>query len=114
MRTAHSLMRDGYLIVLYGEGSRSRNQRLGPFIKAIRKYAKMDGVQLVPLALSGTAEVMPVGQLLMHPGQVHLEIGAPISTAEHGAAAAVEQCWHTIAELLPSRHQPSPDTSVWR
>ena len=114
MRTAHSLMRDGYLIVLYGEGSRSRNQRLGPFIKAIRKYAKMDGVQLVPLALSGTAEVMPVGQLLMHPGQVHLEIGSPISTAEHGAAAAVEQCWHTIAELLPSRHQPSSGTAVWR
>jgi len=114
MRTAHTLMAEGQLIVLYGEGSRSRDQRLGPFIKAIRKYAKMPGARLVPLALSGTHEVMPVGQLLMHPGRVHLQIGAAVSVDDAGAAVAVEQCWNRIAEMLPPQHQPAPDTPVWR
>ena len=114
MRTAHTLMGEGQLVVLYGEGSRSRDRRLGSFIKAIRKYAKVPGARLVPLALSGTDDVMPVGQLLMHPGQVHLQIGASISVDEVGAATAVERCWHRIAEMLPSQHKPADDTPVWR
>ncbi len=114
MRTAHELMAQGQFVVLYGEGSRSRDQRLGPFIKAIRKYAKMPGIRLVPLALTGTDNVMPVGQLLMHPGRVHLQIGEALAVDEHGAASAVEQCWRRIAEMLPPQHRPEAGTPVWR
>ena len=114
MQTAHGLMEEGQLVVLYGEGSRSRDQRLGPFIKAIRRYARMPGVRLVPLALSGTEAVMPVGQLLMHPARAHLQVGASILVDEVGAASAVEQSWHRIADMLPSPHKPAADTPVWR
>lgn len=113
MRTAQDLMRAGELVVLYGEGSRSRDQRLGSFIKAIRKYANVEGCRLVPVAIAGSDEVMPIGQLLMHPGQVQVRIGSPVPVADWGAAGAVEQCWAAIAALLPDRHRPSPATLPW-
>ena len=113
VRLSQRKMRDGGLVVLYGEGSRSRDQRFGPFIKAIRKYAQFKGAQIVPLALSGTDELMPVGQSQMHQGVGTLRVGDCISVDSLGAMAAIENAWTQIADMLPARYRPRKGVSCW-
>ena len=106
-------MRSGGLVVLYGEGSRSRDQRLGPFIKGIRKYARLEGCQVVPLALSGTDALMPIGQNQMFTAAASLQIGEAVSVDGVGPMAAIERAWYHIAEMLPERHQPRDQSGPW-
>ena len=113
VRTAQEQMKQGGLVVLYGEGSRSRDQRLGPFIKAIRKYAKFDGCQVVPLALSGTDTLMPIGQLSMHSGAAVVQVGEAIAVDDVGPMSAIESAWHQIAQMLPDGYKPAAGVQPW-
>jgi len=113
VRLAQAKMREGGLVVLYGEGSRSRDQRFGPFIKAIRKYAQFEGALLVPVALSNIDQLMPVGQHQMHHGSGSMQIGEGISVDEFGAMDAIFQAWGQIADMLPEHHKPHAHVSCW-
>jgi 1-acyl-sn-glycerol-3-phosphate acyltransferase len=39
------------------------------------------GVPVIPVAIRGTREILPMGSLLIRPGKVGLRIGDPIPTA---------------------------------
>jgi len=113
VRLAQEKMREGGLVVLYGEGSRSRDQRFGSFIKAIRKYAKFEGAHIVPLALSNTDKLMPVGQHQMHHGFASMQIGEGISVDDLGPMPAISRAWAQIADMLPDHHKPHANVSCW-
>jgi 1-acyl-sn-glycerol-3-phosphate acyltransferase len=109
MRTvglSHERMDAGGLVVLYGEGARSRTARFGSFLKAVRRYARKESLMLMPVALSGTNQLMPLDLSTMCPASVGVEFGYPIDVAERGALDAIQEVWHQIAEMLPSAHRP--------
>jgi 1-acyl-sn-glycerol-3-phosphate acyltransferase len=41
------------------------------------------GVEIVPVAISGTYEILPKGRLRLQPGNVLIRIGKPIPTGEY-------------------------------
>jgi hypothetical protein len=110
VHAAQKRMAAGDIVLLYGEGSRSRNRRLGSFIKAVRKYAQVDGCRIVPMAITGSDKMMPLERLTMSPVPVQLRIGSGISVAELGPLGAMEAAWHAVAKMLPSDQQPDPST----
>ena len=112
VRTAHEQMSSGNMVLVYAEGARSRSGRLGSFLKAVRKYLRVAGCQIVPLAISGSQRMMPLGQLKMAPVPVHLRIGAPIKVEDEGPLLAMEAVWQSIAAMLPDEHQPDPNTEA--
>ena len=112
VRTAQEQMAAGDIVLLYGEGSRSRDQRLGPFIKAVRKYAQLEGCRIVPMALSGSDQMMPLEQMKMRPVPVQLRIGPSISVADLGPLGALEATWHAVASMLPPNQQPLAGTTA--
>jgi 1-acyl-sn-glycerol-3-phosphate acyltransferase len=67
-------------ILLFPEGGRTDGE-LRPFKEGAAMLAIAAGVQIVPVMLKGTREVMPMGSLLMTPGDVEVRIGDPIPTA---------------------------------
>jgi 1-acyl-sn-glycerol-3-phosphate acyltransferase len=77
---ASSRIRQGCSVVIFPEGTRSRDGRLGPFKKGGFHLAINSGAQIVPVAIRGAREIMPSGSLLIYPGTVEIEIGEPIST----------------------------------
>jgi 1-acyl-sn-glycerol-3-phosphate acyltransferase len=103
---SHEHMDVGGLVVLYGEGARSRTARFGSFLKAVRRYARKNQLTLMPVALSGTNRLMPLDLSKMCPASVNVEFGYPIDVAEHGALLAIEKAWYQIAEVLPREHRP--------
>ncbi len=81
MNDAAGILRErGVSILVFPEGGRApgpmRDFKEGPAYIAIKA-----GVPLVPLGLSGTREVLPMGSLLVKPRRVTLRIGAPVPTA---------------------------------
>ena len=110
VRQATELMIEGRPVLLYGEGSRSRTGRLGPFLRGVSKYAAASDLAVLPAAISGTDRVFPIDSLTMHPAAVSLRFCAPIHVVEREARAAVDEAWEAIAAALPERHRPASGT----
>jgi 1-acyl-sn-glycerol-3-phosphate acyltransferase len=77
---AAARIRKGCSVVIFPEGTRSRDGKLLPFKKGGFHLAVDSGAQIVPVAIKGSHEIMPRGALLTRPGVVEFEIGAPIVT----------------------------------
>lgn len=73
-------IRSGSSVAVFPEGTRSRDGLLGPFKKGGFHLAMTAGVPVVPIAITGAGYVMPPGHLLVRPGPVVIDIGAPILT----------------------------------
>ncbi len=82
---AKGRIRAGSSVVLFPEGTRSRDGRLLPFKKGSVHLALDAGVPLVPMAIWGTFAAMPRGSLLVRRGHVRLVIGEPIETVDLSA-----------------------------
>jgi 1-acyl-sn-glycerol-3-phosphate acyltransferase len=74
-------IRSGQSVVIFPEGTRTRDGRLRPFKKGGFRLAIDSGVEIVPIAIKGTRAVMPRGSALIRAGKVSVEIGEPIPTA---------------------------------
>lgn len=76
---AKQLVRDGVSIYLAPEGTRSRDGRIGPLKKGGFHLAMDTQAPIVPVAISGTIDILPRGSRAMQKGKrVEVTIGAPI------------------------------------
>jgi 1-acyl-sn-glycerol-3-phosphate acyltransferase len=73
-------IRSGESVLIFPEGTRTRDGTLGPFKKGGFHLAVKAGVPIVPVALKGTRELMPAGSLLLRSGTIKAIIGEPVPT----------------------------------
>jgi 1-acyl-sn-glycerol-3-phosphate acyltransferase len=96
-------IRSGQSVVIYPEGTRTRDGSLGAFKKGGFHLAMDAGVDIVPVAIQGSRDVMPPGAMLIRGGEVTLTIGEPIPTAGLTSAdrpRLVEEVRARVAEML--------------
>lgn len=74
-------IRGGVSVVIFPEGTRTRDGQMGTFKKGGFHLAMEAGVPIVPIALRGTRALMPPGSLRVKSGEVFVTIGAPIPTS---------------------------------
>jgi 1-acyl-sn-glycerol-3-phosphate acyltransferase len=67
-------------IVIFPEGGRSEDGQLQPFMSGAFYLAIKAQVDIVPMALAGTFEMLPINSYHIQPRPVCLRIGYPIST----------------------------------
>jgi 1-acyl-sn-glycerol-3-phosphate acyltransferase len=103
MAEAGRIIRErGISVLVFPEGGRSL-AGLQPFKEGAAYIAIKAGVPVVPIALAGTLEVLPMGSLHVRPGRVTLRIGTPIPTANlkpHDRSGLTEQLYGRVIELL--------------
>ena len=110
LQTAYDVINDGYCLLLYPEGARTRTGRLGSFLQATYRYLKIPGTSAVPMAIVGTKDIMPVGEHHLHPGPVSLRFAPPLVVGNATSAKEVLQEAHAaIAALLPEDQRPLAD-----
>lgn len=78
LAACRELIEDSWSILLYPEGTRSTTGVLGPFKRGVGLLARVLGVPVVPIAIDGTAGVLPKGRVCPRPGPLRVRIGAPI------------------------------------
>jgi 1-acyl-sn-glycerol-3-phosphate acyltransferase len=77
-------IKSGQSVVIFPEGTRTRDGKLGPFKKGGFHLAVGSGAEIVPVAIRGTRAVMPPGTPFIRAGKVELELGTPIPTTGLG------------------------------
>lgn len=108
IRLAHDAVAAGDVLLLYPEGSRTRTGRLRPFLKGVHRYLEVEGLVVVPAAVTGTDHVLPIDGEKMRPAPVSVTFGAPIDVAAAGGPRDALQAAHAaIAGLLPPDQRPA-------
>jgi 1-acyl-sn-glycerol-3-phosphate acyltransferase len=72
-------------VLFFPEGHRSRDGELQRFYSGGFKVAISAGVQLVPLCIDGTDQLLPPGRSWFHPCRVTLRALEPIDTSQYDA-----------------------------
>lgn len=81
LRTAGQTVRAGTSLIVFPEGTRSKDGRIHPFKKGPFVVAYEAGVPVVPVAISGAGRVTPKNQIAVEPGTIRIAIGDPVSPA---------------------------------
>jgi 1-acyl-sn-glycerol-3-phosphate acyltransferase len=76
------MMKQRRSLIVFPEGTRSADGRVGRFRTGIFRLAIESGYTIVPVAVRGTKYVMPKSVLTTSPGWVSLEMFDPIPTSE--------------------------------
>jgi 1-acyl-sn-glycerol-3-phosphate acyltransferase len=74
-------LRSGMPLFVFPEGGRTPDGQLKPFLSGAAYLAIRAQVPLVPLALGGVFELLPMHTHHFFPGELTLKIGEPIETA---------------------------------
>jgi 1-acyl-sn-glycerol-3-phosphate acyltransferase len=84
LAAAAALLAAGHDVIVYPEGTRSRDGQTGHFHRGAACLAAAAGVPLVPAGISGTATLLPPGRATRRPRRavVIVRIGAPVNVAE--------------------------------
>lgn len=71
------VIREGGVLAIFPEGSRSRDGILHPFHRGVALLAISGKVPIVPCAISGSGESLPPGALLPRPARIAIRFGPP-------------------------------------
>ena len=78
LRKAGEAVRGGTSLVVFPEGTRSRDARVHPFKKGPFVVAMEAGVPVVPVAISGSGRVTPKDAIAVVPGTIRVAVGDPV------------------------------------
>jgi len=111
VKQAVEYMRPVLRFLVYPEGTRSPDGRLGRFKKGTFAMAIEAGVPIVPLACSGAHRVMKKKSLVIHAGKVTVSFGKPIDAAGYTVDQRddlARRVHDAIAAQLPEDQKPEP------
>lgn len=96
MGAAAAEVRKGIPVIIFPEGTRSRDGCLLPFKLGFLHLAEQSGAPVVPVVLQGTAALWPKGNLAARPGRVTVHFLPPVY---YTAAADGDERRRRAAEL---------------
>lgn len=77
---AAELLREGHSVLVFPEGTRSRDGRLRPFKSGVFRAAIEAGAAVVPVVIEGADRVLPPGGFRVRPGRIRVTICPPLAT----------------------------------
>ncbi|MEO6802647.1 MAG: lysophospholipid acyltransferase family protein, partial [Granulicella sp.] len=105
---AGDALRSGLHILVYPEGTRSKNGRLSTFKKGPFFLAQQTGAPIIPVAISGTQTMMRKGSAAITPGVARLQMLAPIDPAAYATREEIMKAvYSAIAGALPVEMKPA-------
>lgn len=84
LRRMRRLIAEDASLIVFPEGTRSRDGRVGRFKRGVFVLAIQQGIPIVPVTVAGSRMVMARGRLTVHPGKVIVTIHEPVPTSGLG------------------------------
>ena len=109
------LRRDGNVLIVFPEGTRSTTGRVGPFRRGVGDLVAGTNVPVVPCYLDGAGAAWPKGAVLPRPHRVRLVIGTPrtyndVEPCKQSARAIGEDLRRAVLALAGGIEMPcAPD-----
>jgi 1-acyl-sn-glycerol-3-phosphate acyltransferase len=86
VRTIHN----GASVLLYAEGTRTKDGKLQPFKRGAFNLAARSGIPVVPLTINGTFNILPKGSMVVKPHPVEIVLDDPIPIGGEGKPAEMK------------------------
>lgn len=104
LRRAAEIIRGGVSVMIFPEGTRSRDGNIRPFKSGGFILAIDSGVPIVPVIIHGTFPIMPKDKLRIRPGNVVLEIGKPVETSAYSRSGKAELL-EKVRQIISESHE---------
>ena len=110
LRTARDLLRAGEAVLVFPEGTRSRQSSLQPALPGAGMIARLAGTPILPVAVTGTEEIrFPhyIWQRLRgRPVHVRIEFGEPFELPRGGGGEeTTDMMMRRLAAMLPESYR---------
>ncbi len=105
MQKAERQLAGGMSVVVFPEGSRTRNGKISRFKRGAFMLAEEFSLPVVPITIDGAYDVMPITAKVPRPGKIIVTIHKPITAPQGGydIAALMQESQSVIASALPER-----------
>ncbi len=97
IQKAKEVLHDGICIVIFPEGTRTKNGQVGRFKRGAFSIAGDLQLPIVPISLTGCYEVWPSGRAYATHHKIHMHVSAPM-TAEEYNDEFMEQVRQTVID----------------
>jgi long-chain acyl-CoA synthetase len=94
------VLRQGKVLCVFPEGSRTRDGNIKEFKKGVAIIAKEMNVPMVPVAITGTYAMMRPGQLFPRPARTTVTFGKPFHPGSMAYDEITKQLYADVVELL--------------
>ncbi len=103
LQKAAAVLKAGGNVLIYPEGTRTKNGKLGMFKKSFAILAKEFNIPIIPVAIHGTFEVMPKGRFWLKRGNIRITCLHTITPCEKSYDEIVEEVKLRIEEGLKEK-----------
>ncbi len=113
---AAELLSQGCSLIVWPEGHRSRDGRLGRFKNGAFVVADLAQTGVVPVCIDGSGKVMPPGSRLLSPGRITVSLMPPVfPQGPKGEPETVRELKHRVRSMIAGRLErgggAGPDTA---
>ena len=104
MRTAIEELKDGGCVLLFPEGSRTRDGAMGEFKNGVYMLLKRSGAPVLPVAFEGAYDIWPHGQRFPKlRGRILVETAAPPIPAQELTALGPEKALEHLRRIIETK-----------
>lgn len=114
LNEAAEKIREGMSVVIFPEGSRSPDGSIQPFKKGGFTLAIKSGVPIVPIAITGSRDIMPKDKLTAASGEIRIRMSPPIEIKNYSLKdrkSLMEMVSKTISKNFKLISSPSTHPS---
>lgn len=98
-------VRKGGQVLLFAEGTRTRDGKLLPFKRGAFSLAAKSGVPLIPVTINGSFKILPKGSFDIRPSQIEILIGEPIETKNLTSREDEVRLMNTVKEIITNNYK---------
>ena len=108
---AHARLDAGDALLIFAEGTRTRTGGMQRFLPGVARYLKVPGIRILPVGLTGSEALFPVGTDRIQPAHMVMRIGRPIpadALLDRGRGdrrLTMDAIGLAVAELLPPEYR---------
>lgn len=100
LEVLEGVLNGGGAVAIYPEGTRSLDGKLYKGRIGVARLALKTGAPVVPVALTGTDRVQPVGRKLPRIRKIHVRFGAPMDFSQYQGVKASAAIYRTITDQV--------------
>ena len=104
-------LQQGDALLLFGEGTRSRNGEMQLMLPGVARYLSVAGTWVLPVGLAGSETLFPVEVAALRPARMVLEVGRPIRASALAGHAngdrrvVMDAIGLAVAEVVPPQYR---------
>lgn len=104
---AAETIKTGASVLLFGEGTRSRDGNLLPFKRGAFALAAKSGVPIIPVTINNSFKILPKGSLNIRPTNISLVLDRPIETAGRVGREEEKRLMETVYDVIAKNYVPT-------